>query len=167
VLGQLARNGSRTARRPAGRGAQDSGPALVRRSRARGAGEVPAGALGVVMASSRNSSSTDVAPTRLAGSPAPVVDPACRAAKCRPAKVPALPDLLGYAGQPGLDASRFRTRPDSRAGAARVAEDTDSAGLGGGTGTPTFFVNGRHHYGRYDIAELTVAVRAATLITRT
>jgi Na+/H+ antiporter NhaA len=75
------------------------------------------------------------------------------------------PDLLGYAGQLGLDASRFRARLDSRAGAARVAEDTDSAGLSGVTGTPTFFINGRRHYGSYDIAELTAAVRAAKAVS--
>ena len=45
--------------------------------------------------------------------------------------------------------------------AARVAEDVDSADLSGVTGTPTFFVNGRRHYGAYDIASLSAAVRAA------
>ena len=37
----------------------------------------------------------------------------------------------------------------------------DSADLSGVTGTPTFFVNGRRHYGAYDIATLSAAVRAA------
>jgi protein-disulfide isomerase len=32
---------------------------------------------------------------------------------------------------------------------------------GGVSGTPTFFINGRRHYGSYDITELTEAVRAA------
>jgi protein-disulfide isomerase len=80
------------------------------------------------------------------------------------------PDLLGYAAQLGIDVSRFRARLDRRAGAARIAEDTDSADLSGVTGTPTFFINGRRHYGSYDITELTAAVqaaKAATLITRT
>jgi DSBA-like thioredoxin domain-containing protein len=72
-----------------------------------------------------------------------------------------LPDLLGYAARLGIDASQFRARLDSRAGAARVAEDTDSADLSGVTGTPTFFINGRRHYGSYDITELTAAVQAA------
>jgi Na+/H+ antiporter NhaA len=45
--------------------------------------------------------------------------------------------------------------------AARIAEDVDSADLSGVSGTPTFFVNGRRHYGAYDIDTLTTAVRAA------
>jgi protein-disulfide isomerase len=36
-----------------------------------------------------------------------------------------------------------------------------SADESGVTGTPTFFINGRRHYGVYDIATLTDAVRAA------
>jgi len=31
------------------------------------------------------------------------------------------------------------------------------------SGTPTFFINGRRHYGAYDIATLTAAVRAARI----
>jgi protein-disulfide isomerase len=42
-----------------------------------------------------------------------------------------------------------------------VAEDVDGADLSGVTGTPTFFVNGRRHYGAYDIENLSRAVRAA------
>jgi Na+/H+ antiporter NhaA len=72
-----------------------------------------------------------------------------------------LPDLLRYAAGIGIDVSRFRARLASRAGAARVAEDTDSADLSGVSGTPTFFINGRRHYGSYDITELTAAVQAA------
>jgi protein-disulfide isomerase len=49
----------------------------------------------------------------------------------------------------------------SREGAARVAEDVDSADLSGVSGTPTFFINGRRHYGAYDIETLTSAVQAA------
>jgi Na+/H+ antiporter NhaA len=71
------------------------------------------------------------------------------------------PDLLRYAAEIGIDPARFRARLDSRTGAARVAEDTDSADLSGVTGTPTFFINGRRHYGSYDITELTAAVQAA------
>jgi predicted DsbA family dithiol-disulfide isomerase len=80
------------------------------------------------------------------------------------------PDLLGYAAELGIDVPRFRIRLDSRAGAARIAEDTDSADLSGVSGTPTFFINGRRHYGSYDITELTAAVQAAkatSLIART
>ena len=69
---------------------------------------------------------------------------------------------VGYAEQLGLDVDRFAD--DLRqhtTGAARIAEDVDSADLSGVSGTPTFFVNGRRHYGAYDIETLTAAVRAA------
>ena len=46
-------------------------------------------------------------------------------------------------------------------GAAHVAEDVDSADLSGVSGTPTFFVNDKRHYGAYDIDALTEAVRSA------
>lgn len=70
-------------------------------------------------------------------------------------------DLLRYAADVGLDADRFRDDLRARAGAPRVAMDVESADLSGVSGTPTFFVNGRRHYGAYDIASLTAAVRAA------
>ena len=70
-------------------------------------------------------------------------------------------DLVGYAGELGLDGERFRGDLDGRAGAERVAADVDSADLSGVTGTPTFFVNGRRHYGAYDIDALSTAVRLA------
>ena len=70
-------------------------------------------------------------------------------------------DLIGYAEQLGLDLDRFTTALREHAGAARVAEDVDSADLSGVSGTPTFFINGRRHYGAYDIATLSAAVRAA------
>jgi protein-disulfide isomerase len=46
-------------------------------------------------------------------------------------------------------------------GAERVAEDIDGADLSGVSGTPTFFINGRRHYGAYDIETLKDAVRTA------
>ncbi|MEV4247377.1 Na+/H+ antiporter NhaA [Streptosporangium canum] len=70
-------------------------------------------------------------------------------------------DLIGYAGELGLDVERFRDSLRGHAGAARVAEDIDSADLSGVSGTPTFFVNGRRHHGAYDVATLSAAVRAA------
>ncbi len=80
-------------------------------------------------------------------------------------------DLIGYAEQLGLDVERFTNDLRERAGAARVAEDVDSADLSGVSGTPTFFINGRRHYGAYDIGTLSAAVRAtgarATLTTTT
>jgi protein-disulfide isomerase len=70
-------------------------------------------------------------------------------------------DLLGYAEQLGLDVDRFRSDLRRRSGAARIAEDVDSAELSGVSGTPTFFINGRRHVGAYDIATLSAAVRGA------
>ena len=70
-------------------------------------------------------------------------------------------DLVGYAEQLNLDVERFSTDLRTRAGAARIAEDVDSADLSGVSGTPTFFINGRRHYGAYDIGTLSKAVRAA------
>ena len=72
-----------------------------------------------------------------------------------------LDDLLAYAGQLGLDVERFAGDLREHAAAARVADDVDSADLSGVSGTPTFFINGRRHYGAYDIGALSAAVRAA------
>ncbi|MGH3070286.1 MAG: Na+/H+ antiporter NhaA, partial [Streptosporangiaceae bacterium] len=63
-------------------------------------------------------------------------------------------DLVRYAGSTGIDTTRFRDHLARRAGAARVAEDVDSADLSGVSGTPTFFVNDLRHYGAYDIGAL-------------
>jgi Na+/H+ antiporter NhaA len=70
-------------------------------------------------------------------------------------------DLIGYAGQLGLDVERFEEDLRTRAGAARIAQDVDSADLSAVSGTPTFFVNALRHYGAYDIATLSAAVKAA------
>ncbi|MFL5925972.1 MAG: Na+/H+ antiporter NhaA, partial [Gaiellaceae bacterium] len=70
-------------------------------------------------------------------------------------------DLVGHAGELGLDVDRFAEDLERHVGAARVAEDVDGADLSNVTGTPTFFVNGRRHYGAYDIDTLTRAVQAA------
>jgi Na+/H+ antiporter NhaA/predicted DsbA family dithiol-disulfide isomerase len=70
-------------------------------------------------------------------------------------------DLIEYARELGLDTARFAADLDSHAGAARVAEDVDSADLSTVSGTPTFFINGKRHYGAYDISALSAAVRSA------
>ena len=70
-------------------------------------------------------------------------------------------DLIAYAGELGLDVDRFTEDLRRHAGAGRVAEDVDSADLSNVSGTPTFFVNGRRHYGAYDIETLSQAVRVA------
>ena len=70
-------------------------------------------------------------------------------------------DLISYARELGLDFERFTDDLREHTGSARVAEDVDSADLSGVSGTPTFFINGQRHYGAYDIAALSQAVRAA------
>ena len=70
-------------------------------------------------------------------------------------------DLLGYAGSLGLDTERFFSDLRGHAGAERIRQDTDSADLSDVSGTPTFFVNGKRHYGAYDIESLTKAVKMA------
>src|SRR5262245_33632123 len=70
-------------------------------------------------------------------------------------------DLIGYAERLGLDVERFTDDLNEHLGAGRVADDVDSADLSGVTGTPTFFINGRRHYGAYDIGALSAAVQAA------
>jgi Na+/H+ antiporter NhaA len=71
------------------------------------------------------------------------------------------PDLIGYATELGLDVERFRADLRGHRGSARVAEDVEGAGLSSVSGTPTFFVNGRRHYGAYDVETLSAAVKQA------
>ena len=70
-------------------------------------------------------------------------------------------DLIAHAERLGLDVDRFADELSQHAGAARVAEDVDSADLSEVSGTPTFFINGRRHFGAYDIRTLSAAVRTA------
>jgi Na+/H+ antiporter NhaA len=70
-------------------------------------------------------------------------------------------DLISYAERLRLDVERFTNDLNAGAGAARVADDVDSADLSGVSGTPTFFINDRRHYGAYDIKTLSAAVRTA------
>jgi protein-disulfide isomerase len=70
-------------------------------------------------------------------------------------------DLVAYALELGLDTEQFGDALRTHSGAARIAEDVDSADLSGVSGTPTFFINGQRHYGAYDIDTLASAVRAA------
>ena len=73
-----------------------------------------------------------------------------------------LNDLVGYAGQtrprrralPGRRAHSTRSPPAS----PRTSTAPTSSGV---SGTPTFFINGRRHYGAYDIGTLSAAVRVA------
>jgi Na+/H+ antiporter NhaA len=70
-------------------------------------------------------------------------------------------DLIRYAEELGLDVERFREFLRKRKGAGRIAEDVESADASGVSGTPTFFINGRRHYGAYDVDTLSAEVKAA------
>ncbi len=70
-------------------------------------------------------------------------------------------DLVGYAEELELDTDKFREHLRKRKGAGKIADDVESADLSGVSGTPTFFVNGRRHYGAYDAATLSAAVKGA------
>ncbi|GAB2675580.1 Na+/H+ antiporter NhaA [Thalassiella azotivora] len=72
-----------------------------------------------------------------------------------------LEDLLGYAGDLGLDVEAFVRDLEDEALHARVRADVASAEASGARGTPTFFVNGRRHSGPHDAASLARALREA------
>jgi Na+/H+ antiporter NhaA len=72
-----------------------------------------------------------------------------------------LRDLVGYATSLGLDAERFGSDLRKHVGRGHVMEDLDSADLSSVSGTPTFFVNGKRHYGAYDIESLKKAAKLA------
>jgi Na+/H+ antiporter NhaA len=74
-----------------------------------------------------------------------------------------LRDLFAYAEELGLDGDRFRVHLRKRKGTPRISEDVESADASGVSGTPTFFINDRRHYGAYDVATLSAAVRAARI----
>jgi Na+/H+ antiporter NhaA len=69
--------------------------------------------------------------------------------------------IVGYAEELGLDAQRIVEELRHRTHATRVSRDVAGADESGVSGTPTFFVNGRRHYGAYDIETLSDTVRAA------
>ncbi len=70
-------------------------------------------------------------------------------------------DLIGHTEQLGLDVDRFVADVERHSGGGRIADDVDSAEQSGVAGTPTFFINGRRHWGAYDVDGLTRAVREA------
>ena len=70
-------------------------------------------------------------------------------------------DLVRYAEHLGLDVDRVVADVERHVGGGRIADDVDSAEQSGVAGTPTFFINGRRHWGAYDVEGLTRAVREA------
>jgi protein-disulfide isomerase len=81
------------------------------------------------------------------------------------------PQLAQYAQEIGIDPERMLSALHRREYAAHVSEDVASADESGVSGTPTFFVNGRRHYGAYDTdtlsTEVTAARRRAQLVAKT
>jgi protein-disulfide isomerase len=71
------------------------------------------------------------------------------------------PDLQRHAEKLGLDVDRFWDEIRRGVHSERVTEDVASADASGVAGTPSFFINGKRHYGAYDVATLSAAVQAA------
>jgi protein-disulfide isomerase len=67
-------------------------------------------------------------------------------------------DLVSYAAQLGLDTDRFRRELETHAYHDRVRRDVRSALRSGVHGTPTFFINGARHEGRWESEELLGAI---------
>lgn len=69
--------------------------------------------------------------------------------------------LVEYAARLGLDTERFRRELAEHAHRGRVQDDYLSGIHGGVRGTPTFFVNGVRHEGRWELEDLLPAIEAA------
>jgi protein-disulfide isomerase len=70
-------------------------------------------------------------------------------------------DLVSYAEDLDLDTDRFRDELEQGVHQTRIAQDVESADVSGVSGTPTFFINGRRHYGAFDLDTLKRAIRTA------
>jgi NhaA family Na+:H+ antiporter len=66
--------------------------------------------------------------------------------------------MLAVAGDLGLDVERMAAEIDAGAHTARIQHDLDSAAASGATGTPSFFANGEHFFGRYSADVLVAAL---------
>lgn len=77
-----------------------------------------------------------------------------------------LEDLLGYAGDLGLDIEEFIRAMNSPRTAARIRADVASAEASGARGTPTFFVADRRHTGPHDTESLVAELEASRAAAR-
>jgi len=68
--------------------------------------------------------------------------------------------ILGLGAELGLDAGRIEAEVESGLHKPRIERDLASAAASGATGTPTFFVNGRRHFGAYDAGSLVEELEA-------
>jgi protein-disulfide isomerase len=71
-------------------------------------------------------------------------------------------DLVEYAALVGLDIPRFVRELREGRYLNRIREDFLSGARSGVNGTPTFFINGLRHDGRWDLATLMAAIEGAT-----
>ena len=70
-------------------------------------------------------------------------------------------DLLGYAGELGLDVERFTRDLEDERLEERIREDVASAEASGARGTPTFFIGAVRNVGRWDAEALARALESA------
>ena len=70
-----------------------------------------------------------------------------------------LEDLVGYAGDLGLDVEAFLRDLEDEELSERIRADVLSAEASGARGTPTFYVNGLRHVGPHDTETLAAALR--------
>ncbi len=68
--------------------------------------------------------------------------------------------MLEVGRELGLDADRMAAEIDSGAHRERIDRDLSSAAASGATGTPSFFANGKRHFGAYDASSLVEALEA-------
>jgi protein-disulfide isomerase len=71
-------------------------------------------------------------------------------------------DLERHARALGLDMKRWKTDLRERTHSDRVHRDIETGRSSGVTGTPTFFINGRLHEGRYDFGSMRAAIEDAS-----
>jgi protein-disulfide isomerase len=71
------------------------------------------------------------------------------------------PDLVAYARELGLEEERFRAEVRSHSCLSRVQLNIENGLRTGVTGTPTFFINGVHYRGSYDLESMLEALKLA------
>ncbi|MGC1165020.1 MAG: DsbA family protein [Solirubrobacterales bacterium] len=70
--------------------------------------------------------------------------------------------MLAVGSDLGLDAERMAAEIEAGAHRPRVERDIASAEQSGATGTPSFFVNGKRHFGAYDASSLVEELEAGS-----
>ena len=70
--------------------------------------------------------------------------------------------VMGYAQQLNLDMKRFTAEVDSHKYASRVKAEEKEGEAAGVDGTPSFFFNGRHYNGTFDVPSVVSAIAKVT-----